>query len=373
MSALRRLVRPALVCLAIGLGLLCIFAPPTLVDQVELRVLDWHARFRGPLPPPQNISIVAIDEMSLDLVGRWPWPRTRTAEIIQRLADGGARVIALDLLMNEPDENSRLVLARTLAERYRGLGLSRSAGPAAEFGRMLEAALSDADTDETLAQTLAATRRVVLPYFFVFPPHESMPLDDESQRLLNRSRVVSFATPETEQSIDARRAAAVQLPLARFITASAANGHVNVNPDADGALRRVEMVIRLGDGLYPSMTLETVRLALGLSRTRVRLMADRSIQLGSTAIATDDSGALLLSYYGPAGTFRNIPAVEVLTGSSPPPVEGPHRPRRVHRAGLDGRAAHALRLRHARRREPRHRDRQPPRGPRACVRRPASP
>jgi adenylate cyclase len=161
----------------------------------------------------------------------------------------------------------------------------------------------------------------VLPYFFVFPPHESMPLDDDAQRLLNRSRIVGFATPEAEQAIDPRHAAAVQLPLRRFITASAANGHVNVDPDADGALRRVELVIRLGDGLYPSMTLETARLALGLSRTRVRLTADHTVQLGSTVIPTDDSGALLLSYYGPAGTFRNIPAVDVLTASSPPPVK----------------------------------------------------
>jgi len=313
-------VRPALVCLAIALGLLCLFAPPTLVEQIELRVLDWHARFRGPLPPPANVSIVAIDETSLELVGRWPWPRTRTAEIVQRLAEGGARVIALDLLLREPDENSRLVLARTLAERYRALGLPRSPGAATEFGRVLEEALSDADTDEALAQALAATRRVVLPYFFVFPPHESSPLDEDSQRLLNRSRVVGFATPEAEQAIDPRRAAGVQLPMARFITASAGNGHVNVNPDADGALRRVELVIRFGDGLYPSLTLETARLALGLSRTRVRLTADQGVQIGSTVVPTDSSGVLLLSYYGPAGTFRTIPAVDVLTGSSPPNV-----------------------------------------------------
>jgi CHASE2 domain-containing sensor protein len=35
-------------------------------------VLDWHARLRGRLPPPANLSIVAIDETSLELVGRWP-------------------------------------------------------------------------------------------------------------------------------------------------------------------------------------------------------------------------------------------------------------------------------------------------------------
>lgn len=314
-------MQSVLVCLAIVLGLLSLFAPPTLVEQIELRVLDWHARIRGHLPPPANISIVAIDETSLELVGRWPWPRTRTAEIVQRLTEGGARVIALDLLLREPDENSRLVLARGLADRYRELGLARAPGSAATFGKLLEEALSDADTDETLAHALAATHRVVVPYFFVFPPHESPPLDEESQRLLNRSRVVGFATPEAEQAIDPRRAASVQLPLARFVTASAGNGHVNVNPDADGALRRIELVIRFGDGLYPSMTLETARLALGLSRTRVRLTADPGVQIGQTVVPTDASGVLHLSYYGPAGTFRTIPAVDILTGSAPPSVK----------------------------------------------------
>jgi adenylate cyclase len=314
-------VRPGLVCLGIALGLLCLFAPIDLIGQIELRVLDWHARLRGDLPPPPNVTIVAIDEMSLELVGRWPWPRTRTAEIIHRLAEGGARVIALDLILREPDENNRLVLARTLDERFRALGLARGAGPTSEFGRLLEEALADADTDEGLAQAMAATRRVVVPYFFIFPPHETRELDDEAKRLLNRSRVVSFTTPDAEHSIDARKAAAVQLPLPKFITASVGNGHVNVRPDVDGALRHVELVIRLGDGLYPSMTLETARLALGLPRTRIRFTASQQVQLGSTVIPTDDSGALLLTYYGKAGTFNTIKAVNVLTDASPPAVK----------------------------------------------------
>ena len=155
----------------------------------------------------------------------------------------------------------------------------------------------------------------------MFPPYESPPLDEESQRLLNRSRVVGFATPEAEQAVDPRRAVSVQLPLSRFITASAGNGHVNVNPDADGALRRIELVIRFGDGLYPSLILETARLALGLSRTRVRLTADQGVQIGQIVVPTDNAGVLHLSYYGPAGTFRTIPAVDILTGSSPPNVK----------------------------------------------------
>ena len=92
------------------------------------------------------------------------------------------------------------MLARTLADRYRALGFPRASGPAAEFGRLIEGALADADTDAALAQTLADTRRVLVPYFFVFE-HEVRPLDDEGRRLLNRSRIVGFASADAEQAI----------------------------------------------------------------------------------------------------------------------------------------------------------------------------
>ena len=290
-------------------------------------------------------------------MGRWPWPRTRTAEIIQRLAEGGARVIALDILMNEPDENSRLVLARTLAERYRALGLARTSGPAAGLRPALEERPGGRrhrrDARPGAWPRLAASS---LPYFFVFPRMRSRPLDDEGQRLLNRSRVVGFASADAEQAIQPRRADGVQLPLARFITASAANGHVNVHPDDDGALRRVELVIRLGDGLYPSLPLETARLALGLSRTRVRLTAEPGdpARVNRRPDGRQRRPACCPTT-GRRARSRHIPAVDVLTDSAPPAVKDHDRPRGVHRARADGRPAHAVRLRHAGRREPRDR------------------
>src|SRR5262249_60085998 len=100
------------------------------VGVTELRILAWPAQARGPLPLPPGISIVAIDERSLTRIGHWPWPRTRTAELVTRLAGAGARVILLDILLNEPDQNSQLGLARALAERYRALGLDRPPGRA---------------------------------------------------------------------------------------------------------------------------------------------------------------------------------------------------------------------------------------------------
>lgn len=318
-----RLIRLGVAGVAAITGLVCLLAPPGFVKLFELRLLDWHTLFRGPLPPPPNITLVAIDEASLGRIGHWPWPRTRTAEMIVKLGEGGAKVIALDLLLNEPDQNSSLTLARELVERYRRLGLARAAGPAGEFARGLEEALATADNDRTLADVLAASRRVVVPYFFVFPPDRVPPIDDEGRRLLNRSRLIGFSGPEAERAIvPLRRPGGVLLPLERFHAAVAASGHANVLPDEDGGLRRMELLIRYGDGYFPSFMLETARLALGLPRSRLRLTAEQRLELGPRSIPTDENGLMHLTYYGPAGTFRHVSAADVLEKPGPPPVEG---------------------------------------------------
>ncbi len=319
-------VRVGVGWLAATVGLLGVLRLPAfiepLIEPFELRILDWHTSVRGPIPPPPNITVVAIDERSLDRIGRWPWPRTRTAELIARLADGGARVAALDILLSEPDQNASLALARSLAERYRELGLHRAGGPNSRFARAIEEALATADTDQALAEVMAATRRVVMPYVFVFPPEAAPPLDDEARRLLNRSRLIAFAGQEATRALEPRRAVGVVLPLARLHAAAAGAGYVNVLPDRDGAIRRTPLVLQYGDGYYPSLMLETARLGLGLSRSRVRLTAEQQLQLGNHFVPTDENGVMHLLYYGGGGTFRRLSAVDVLTGPSPPPVDG---------------------------------------------------
>jgi len=140
----------------------------------------------------------------------------------------------------------------------------------------------------------------VLPYFFEFSERDAKDLDETGQRLLNRSRIVGFATPDAAQAFHPRHAAGVSLPLPRLMDVSAANGHVNVLPDPDGALRHIELIIGLGDGLYPSMALETTRLALGLPRTRIRLAVDHSVQIGIGAAKGRLLGTLAKTLFGVA-------------------------------------------------------------------------
>ncbi len=54
-------------------------------------------------PAPSNIVIVAIDEASLNSLGRWPWSRIVHAELVSKLSAAHPRVIGLDLVFSEPE------------------------------------------------------------------------------------------------------------------------------------------------------------------------------------------------------------------------------------------------------------------------------
>ncbi|MBL8260749.1 MAG: CHASE2 domain-containing protein [Candidatus Competibacteraceae bacterium] len=72
---------------------------------LELKGLDLLFALRGVQPPPSQIVIVAIDELSLSEIKRqWPWPRGIHAQLIRQLNRAGAKVIGLDVLFSEPSE-----------------------------------------------------------------------------------------------------------------------------------------------------------------------------------------------------------------------------------------------------------------------------
>lgn len=76
---------------------------------------DAFFRLRGPVRPPQSIVLVAIDEKTLDQLGRWPLQRRYYARLFERLTE--ASVIGLDILMIEPSADDALV-ADALARRH---------------------------------------------------------------------------------------------------------------------------------------------------------------------------------------------------------------------------------------------------------------
>src|SRR5581483_11446039 len=91
----------------------------TPIERLELGARDTMMRIRGVRKPADNIVIVAIDDASFSWTGyQWPWPRTYLAQIVDTVNKGGARVVALDIFLSEPDKDPAgdVALAKALSE-----------------------------------------------------------------------------------------------------------------------------------------------------------------------------------------------------------------------------------------------------------------
>ena len=133
-----------------------------ILDAIELNWLDLRFRTRGPIAPNPNVVLAAIDEKSLEIEGRWPWPRSKIAALVDALSNDGARAIGFDITFAEPDENSRLDLVDKLAHKVDTLRVK-----VPELSAILRDSRTDADNDRALAQALERSKApIVLGYFF---------------------------------------------------------------------------------------------------------------------------------------------------------------------------------------------------------------
>ena len=126
-------------------------------DLIELKTYDLRVRSRGNLEPTPAVTLAVIDEKSLDAEGRWPWPRSKIAALVDILSRDGAKVIGFDIGFSEPDENSELGLVRQLSQTVDTLGIRDSR--LAAFIRDRERA---ADNDQALARAIRSSQAPVV-------------------------------------------------------------------------------------------------------------------------------------------------------------------------------------------------------------------
>jgi len=102
-------------------------------DALELPLRDAALRL-APATAAGSTVVVAIDEPSLRVFGRWPWPRTVLADLIDRASALGARGVVLDVLLAEPADGD-LRLTEAMRQFLRGApnirGKAVSIGPTA--------------------------------------------------------------------------------------------------------------------------------------------------------------------------------------------------------------------------------------------------
>ena len=270
-------------------------ADPRPLEELRVRTFDFFQVLR---PRPQEIRpvvIVDIDEASLKAIGQWPWPRTTVADLISQITQLGAVAIGFDIIFPEPDRMSPAIAERS----FRGI---------------------DAETRAKL---------------------DSLPSNDDAlAEAIKHSRVVAgqagAASPEVKTAADAalQTGFAVRGPDPRpyLVTfagllrnvpaieqAAAGRGLFSINPESDGIIRRVPVIMTAQGSLVPSLSLELLRVVTGSSAILVRVdqAGVQAVAVPGLEVPTDRNGQFWV-HFNHHDPERYVSAKDVLQGNVPP-------------------------------------------------------
>jgi eukaryotic-like serine/threonine-protein kinase len=296
------------VALVVIVGVLVIQQATDAIATIERRFYDFGST-SGARQPSDRIAVIAIDDVSIANIGRWPWPRDVHAQLIDKLAAAKAKTIVYTTFFIEPQTDPGLAYIRKIREVLSAGGVTDANGQLAQLVQQAERSL---DTDRVLATSIAHAGNVLLPS--VYKPGEPQGKPDKPLP----PYVLRDAIDETQGfSISAVSA---QHPLPLLGEAADGVGHLNQLYDVDGAVREDPLLVNYYGKAVPSMALLAAARSLNLGPADIRLVPGEAVQLGKLRIRTDDQARMYPQFY-PAhdgrAPFATDSFYDVMSGKIP--------------------------------------------------------
>lgn len=275
-------------------------APMKFLRQIEYVTVDWRFQARAPSDPPADprIAVVGIGDYSLEKLGRWPWARSVHGEFLGLLAATlPPKATVFDILFTEPSQ--------------------------------------DVAQDEALAAGLEKHPNAITG------AGSAVTFDVEEGPEDRRPSQIGKTEPIPHVIGDIRALVGGEdglLPIPR-VAESAWTGFVDCPPDpVDGVRRRYPLVVRLGEGVYPSLGLQALLRLHDLRTEDVEVVLEsapgkadggfvkiRGREGAIHLIPIDAHGRMWINFRG-VGTFNAVDygrtvqhLAGVLQGRPPPP------------------------------------------------------
>jgi len=274
------------------------------VETWQLKVFDAYQKIKPRVYQPVPVRIIDIDDESLARLGQWPWSRIQIAEMVDRLIAAKVSTIAFDIVFAEPDRISALEMTTLWPELNSVPGLKEK--------------VADLTDPDTLFGTALGKANAVTGFSFVTEANQARPQIKAG---------FAFAGDNPTRYLPNLRGAVVNLP--QISEHAAGNGSFNMFAETDGIIRRVPLIFRSAENLYPSLSLEALRVAQGASTYIIKAAGASgetsfgehtglsSIKVGQFVTPTDSQGRVWL-YDMPRVEARWLPAWKVFTGDYDP-------------------------------------------------------
>jgi len=268
-------------------------------DTVKtLRYQTWdHFQY---VQPRQEVSdqIVVVDISEEDLVkyGQWPWPRHTMAMFHATLTSAGAILVNYNILFADPDRMSG-------KEYLKSMPMDNELRE--QLGKILP------DTDAIFSYVMKESNNAVL----------MMSVNHKQSNQLPR-------TTSIIQKGDALpwlyKYPGLVIPNSKVAAGATAIGVMVTAPEPDAVVRKMPMLIRVGDKVYPNMILENVRILNRSKRIKVITKQhgiDQILVKKDAGIPVNHNAEMYINYAEPIN-YPHMTSDEVFTKQGLDKVKG---------------------------------------------------
>ena len=345
-----------------------IFSGSDLIASLERYAYDFGVKSSTRLPS-DKIAIIAIDDQSINNIGRWPWSRDIHAQMHDILAHSNAKAVGQTVFFSEPQLDPGLQFIRELKHTFEESSFAAVPGYVADLsttikvsralvknkrdakGRAAVKKIADAleqsplshqvavelnayleyinsaevmlDTDNTLAKSMKSAGNIV--FNMPFAPGQPYGQPDEvlpeyvSKNKLHEENIIKTASTNPGRSTPLLMKAAYQ-PITVLGKQATAIGALVALPDVDGAIRTEPLVVDYYGEYYPSMALVLAAKSLNLGINDIQITVGSKVQLGRLNIKTNANSLMNTFFYHDEehnGAFQIDSFYDVLQGKIP--------------------------------------------------------
>ena len=218
------------------------FINPPIIQKISFINYDFYQKVfnRGEV---KNITIIDIDEKSIAKLGQFPWRRDVYSKILKNLNEHNPKAIAFDIVFSEEDKQNPKDLLLQLQN---------------ESNQLID--IEVADTNKIFVESIKNSK-IILP--ILGEPNDNFVKNDSKPK----ARII--AKGENPKNFIYKFKNKI-ISLEEISSAATGIGSISLIPSIDGVIRNVPVLYNIDNRIWPSLALETVRVATGQKNLLVK-------------------------------------------------------------------------------------------------------
>ena len=263
------------------------FSNPIFIQKISNINYDFYQSnfVKGKI---DNITIIDIDEKSLDTIGQFPWRRDVYATIFKNLKASGAKVIAVDIFFSENDKQNPTHLLRKLQKENNNFPT-----------------LQVIDTQQIFIDSLK-TSNVVLPVLGQIKEPVNINSSKPKIRIIEKGGQAKNYLYQFPYILTS---------LKEINEVAAGIGSISLLPSLDGVIRSIPLLVNIGGQIWPSLSLESLRLFNNEKNLLIEIDGKgiHTIKTRETFFSTDENGLLNIKFKK-FNKDNYISAIDIING-----------------------------------------------------------